>query len=623
MEKNVYTKSFLEGILPDPELWLDEWADRYRVLDTKSSSEAGRWRTDRTPYLRGVMRELSPLSPTQRVVFMKSSQVGGTECGFNWLGFIIHMTPAPILMVNPSLDLAEKISKQRIQPMIDNTPELKKRIAPARERDSGNTMFIKEFQGGLLVLAGANSATSLRSMPIRFLYCTEVSSYPHDVGGEGDPVNLAEKRTQTFARRKIFLESTPAIKDTCRIESEFLKSDQRRYYVPCPFCSQKQYLKFPQLKWNDDERLDVRYKCEYCGELIPEFKKTEMLENGEWIATAEGDGVTVGFHINALYSPVGWKSWNEIVREFLQAKNDAPLLKTWVNTVLGETFDEDYSNKLGTDNLRSRAEKYPFEAPDGVLCVTVGIDVQDNRVAVGHWGWGRGEESWVLSYQEIMGDPSSPALWRQVDEVLFQEFKTSWGSIVPMAAAIDSGGHHTHTVYNYARERTKKNVIAIKGQSQKGKPALGKPSKVDLNIRGQFLKNGALVYPVGSDTIKTIIYSRLKHNQGGEGYMHFHDELSDEFYEMLVAEKQLTRFVKGFPVRDWVLKSGQRNESLDCAVYSYAALQFVMTKYNRKTFWEQMDKIKTSPRGSGILPKPNAQSNMGIMQKKKSFVTGF
>ncbi len=174
MENQVYLKSFLEGVLPDPELWLDEWADRYRILDTKSSSEAGRWRTDRTPYLRGVMRELSPLSPTQRIVFMKSSQVGGTECGFNWLGFIIHMTPAPVLMVNPSLDLAEKISKQRIQPMIDNTPELKKRIAPARERDSGNTMFIKEFQGGLLVLAGANSATSLRSMPIRFLYCTEI-----------------------------------------------------------------------------------------------------------------------------------------------------------------------------------------------------------------------------------------------------------------------------------------------------------------------------------------------------------------------------------------------------------------------------------------------------------------
>lgn len=625
MIESIYIGAFSEGCLPDPDYWLDEWADKYRVLSSKSSAEAGRWRTDRTPYLRQIMRELSPNSPTQRIVFMKASQIGGSEVGFNWIGYTIHLSPCPMLFVSPSIDLAEKISKQRIAPMIEESEVLSNKVSPQRERDSGNTMLVKEFTGGLLVLTGANSAVGLRSMPIKRLFCTEISSYPSDVGGEGDPVNLAEKRTQTFARRKIYLESTPTIKDSCRIESEYLQSDQRRYFVPCPFCQEKQWLQFKNLKWDNDDRLDVKYQCEKCSELIPEFKKTWMLENGEWIATNQGTTDTVGFHLSSLYSPVGWKTWNEIVSEFLKAKGDAPLLKTWVNTILGESWAEEYGERVGADALKARAEQYEFECPAEVLAITCGIDVQDNRVAICHWGWARDEESFVLQYQEILGDPSTSALWKQVDEAAFYPFKTKNGTMSSLVTAIDSGGHFTHFVYQYARERKERNVIAVKGSSQKGKTIIGKPSKVDLNLRGQYLKHGALVYPVGTDTAKSLIYGRLKHNTRGAGYIHFSNDLPDSFYQMLTAEKLATKYVRGFPVREWTIKSGQRNESLDCSVYATAALNFLYTKYNRKTFWDQMEKLKNAtPKVNAVSLQNNvAQNKMRNMNPKKNFVSGY
>jgi phage terminase large subunit GpA-like protein len=593
-----YAEAFNSGLQPDPDLSVGEWANQHRILSGKASAEPGPYRIERTPYLKEIADCLSPGSPVQRIVFIKSAQVGASELGFNWIGYIMHASPGPVMMVQPTIELAEKVSKQRIAPMIEETRVLSELIS-AKSRDSGNTVLLKEFRGGILAMTGANSGVGLRSMPVRFLFLDEVDGYPHDIDDEGSPISLAEKRTQTFGvRKKIFMPSTPTVKDASVIESEYLASDQRRYFVPCAHCGVMDWLKWKQIRWDDKDPATTRYVCEHCGGEMREHHKTEMLRQGEWRATAPGS-LTAGFHISALYSPVGWTSWSDIVAEFLKAQGDPPALKTFTNTILGETWEEEYSNRLGPDDLMSRAE--PLEVmPENAWVATAGIDVQDNRLAIKIDCWGRDEESWVALYQEISGDPAKPEVWAQLENLLLQPIPRKNGDLRISAAAIDSGGHHTHEVYQFTRRHRAKNWIAVKGSSQRNKPAISKPTKVDMNFKGKSVRRGAEVYMVGTDTIKSVIYSRIKFNQPGPGYIHFGLELTPEFFEQLTSERQVTRYVKGFPIKDWKKKDNQRNEALDCAVYSYAAFQLHMSKYNRKTYWDQMEKLasklaQTSP----------------------------
>lgn len=621
-----YRTAFANGLRPDPDYTVSTWADANRMLSQKASAEPGRWRTERTPYLREIMDEMSPSSPAQRVVFMAGAQVGKSETGNNWLGYVIHHAPGPMLLVQPTVDTAKRFSKQRLAPMIEETPILHERISNNTSRDASNSMMTKEFDGGVLIISGANSAAGLRSMPVRYLFLDEIDAYPLDVDGEGDPIQLAEKRTTTFARRKVYMCSTPTVKDVSRIEREYDRSDQRRYFVACPHCDHRQWLKWSNLKWDNDDPQTAAYACEDCGTLIEERHKAEMLANGEWRATAPGDGKTVGFHLSSLYSPLGWKSWSEIAAEFMQAKGDPALLKTFVNTVLGETWEDDYSAKLGADDLKNRVEFYtPGVAPARALVVTCAVDVQDNRLAVKLMGWGRDEEGWVIDHMEIYGDPSQPKLWAQLDEVVLKPVAHEIGEPMNIAVTtIDSGGHFTSEVYAYCRDRRKHNVIAIKGQSQRGKQPIGKPSKVDLNWKGRTIKSGAEVYPVGSDTIKSTVFARLKLNEPGPGFLHFHAELPQDYFDQLTAEKQVTRYVKGFPVREWVKKSGARNEALDVMVYNYAALQWLYTRYNRKTIWDQFEK-SLNITAKQEAPKPQEPQNRRRQAKigRNNFMTSW
>ena len=586
----------LESLRFEKELTVSQWADSHRILSSRASAAPGPWSTDRTPYLRGIMDALSASDPVQRVVFMKGAQLGATECGSNWLGYIIDHAPGPLLAVQPTVELSKRLSKQRLQTMIEETPRLRAKIASPRSRDSGNTLFSKEFPGGMMLLTGANSAVGLRSTPCRYIFLDEIDAFPVDVEGEGDPCSLAERRSTTFARRKIFMASTPTIKDYSRIETEFLLSDQRRFHVACPSCGTLDWLKWPQLKMENEDPSTVVYECEHCKERFSEAHKTELLINGRWIATAECDGKTAGFHLSSLYSPLGWKSWEEICEDFLKSKHDAPKLKTWVNTILGETWEEDYASKVSANALMERCEHYePGVMPEESLALTGAVDVQDNRLAISIFAW-RGpsdcEEGWLLHHQEIYGDPGRPEIWKQLDEIVLREWSHASGvKLRPDIIAIDSGGHFTSEVYQYARERTRQGVIAIKGQSQRNKPAIGRPTKVDINYKGKALKGGALVYPVGSDTIKTTLFSRLKHNEPGPGYLHFHMSTTNEYFEQLTAEKQVMRHNRGgFAHREWVKKPSARNESLDTLVYSYAALNCLYMRYDRRSIWEQFTK---------------------------------
>ena len=589
----VYQKAFKEGLKPDPDLTVSQWADANRMLSSKSSSEAGLWRTDRTPYLEEIMDCMSANNTIQKVIFMAGAQLGKTECINNVVGYLIAHAPGPALFVQPTIEMCKRLSKQRLDALIHETPCLKDKVAPARSRDSGNTMFSKEFPGGILLLAGANSATGLRSAPCRWVLLDEVDAFPDDVDGEGDPCALAERRASTFSRRKVILTSTPTIKEASRIDTEYQASDQRRYFLPCPHCDHFQTLEWKNLQWRDGDPKTAAYVCISCGSHIPEHHKSEMLRRGQWRSTStSADPRTVGFHLSSLYSPLGWKSWEEIVTEFLRAKNDAPLLKTFVNTVLGETWEEEIGAKIGAESLSERAEFYPAgEVPSGANILTAGVDVQDNRVAIGLYAWGTGEECWLISHTEIYGDPAGMKLWSQVDDVLLRDYPhQNGGQLRVNAIGVDSGGHYTSEVYAYARGRKGKGVFALKGQSIRNKPPIGKPSKVDINYKGQVLKNSAEVFPVGSDTIKSTLFGRLKHNEPGVGYIHFHAEAGHEYFKQLTSERQVIRYVKGFAIREWKKRASDRNEALDCFVYSYAALHYLYMRYNRNTIFSQFEK---------------------------------
>ena len=272
----------------EKQLTVSEWADEHRMLSSRASSEPGPWRTDRTPYLRGIMDALSASDPIQRVVFMKGAQLGATECGSNWLGYVVDHAPGPLLAVQPTVELSKRLSKQRLQTMIEETPRLREKIASSRSRDSGNTLFSKEFPGGMMLLTGANSAVGLRSTPCRYIFLDEIDAFPSDVEGEGDPCSLAERRSTTFARRKIFMASTPTIKDYSRIETEFLLSDQRRYHVPCPNCGVMDWLKWSQLKFEEGKPSTVKYECEHCKQKFTESNKTQLLMCAIWVNDDSG-----------------------------------------------------------------------------------------------------------------------------------------------------------------------------------------------------------------------------------------------------------------------------------------------------------------------------------------------
>jgi phage terminase large subunit GpA-like protein len=625
---SIYRAAFLDGLRPDADLTVSQWADKYRILSSKASAEAGPWRTDRTPYLREIMDAMSASSAVQKVIFMAGAQLGKTESINNVVGYMISHAPGPALFVQPTIEMAKRLSKQRLESLISETPCLAARIAPARSRDSGNTMFSKEFPGGILLLTGANSATGLRSAPCRWVLLDEVDAFPSDVDGEGDPCALAERRASTFSRRKIILTSTPTVKDMSRIEAEYLASDQRKYFVPCPYCDHMQHLEWKNLQWRDGNPDTAAYVCEKCGIHIEEHYKSEMLRKGEWRALSKSeDSRTVGFHLSSLYSPVGWKSWKEIVSEFLRAKNDAPLLKTFVNTVLAETWEEETGAKLGADGLAERAEFYPAgEVPDSATILTAGVDVQDNRVAIGLYAWGTGEECWLISHCEVYGDPAGQKLWDQIDDIVLRDYPHASGSRIKVSAiGVDSGGHYTSEVYAYARSRKGRGVFALKGSSISNKPPISKPSKVDINYKGQILKNSAEVFPCGTDTIKSTLFGRMKHNEVGAGFIHFHAEAGQEYFKQLTAEKQMVRYVKGFAVREWKKKAGDRNEALDCFVYSYAALHYLYMRFNRNTVFKQFERVLQikEPTTQNAVESGYTPPQRRMVRQSSSFVTSW
>ena len=506
-------RAWTRGLAPDPALTVSEWSDRYRVLSSRAASEAGRYRTTRTPYMRAIMDALSPSHPARRIVFMKAAQVGATEAGNNWVGYCIHQAPGPFLVVQPTTDLAKRLSQQRIEPLVEECPELRELILPARSRDSGNTLLAKRFAGGQLVLTGANSAVGLRSMPARWLFLDEVDAFEGDVEGEGDPIALAEARTRTFGHRaKTFLVSTPTIKGLSRIEREYEASDQQRYFVPCPHCRHMQWLRFERLRWEKGRPETAEYACEACERGIAEHHKTAMLTIGEWRPTADcPDPHVIGFHISGLYSPVGWLSWSTIAREWEAAQGNDAALKAAKNTLLGETWQE-RGEAPDWQRLYQRREDWRIgTVPAGGLFLTDGGDFQKDRVEVDIWAWGRGLESWLVDHIVIEGGPERAETWAAPTALLNRTWPHASGCNIGLAKLAIDTGYEAPAVYAWARKTGHSQVAAIKGVEGFNRPApVAGPTHVDLTEGGKKLRRGARLWTVAVATFKSETYRFLR-----------------------------------------------------------------------------------------------------------------
>lgn len=599
---DVFLDGWCAGWKPTERLLISDWADRYRILPSKASAEPGQWRTSRVPYIKEILDQLSPQSKYQTVVFMKSAQVAGTEAGLNWMGYNIDHNPGPMLHVQPSLDVLKKVAKQRINAMIESMPILLEKVAENKSRDTGNTMFMKEYAGGVLILTGANSAAGLRSMPIRDLFLDEVDAYPEDVDGEGDPVELAVKRTTTFSRRKIFINSTPTIKGHSRIETAFEKTDQRRYFVPCPHCHQYQWLKFKdengvyRLVWHKNDLGEhmpetVMYQCEHCGDMIKESHKTWMLAHGEWRPTAKSkDPRSVGYHISALYSPLGWKSWEDIVRDFLNAKGKPEEMKTWVNTTLGETYEEK-GDGISANFLMARAEDYEKGLVlDEVAVLIASCDVQGDRIEAKVKGYGAGEESWLIDYQIFYGDPQIRAgfegsPWDELEEWRSKEYVRQDGRKMKLAiVGIDSGdGNRQTSVYDYVQPRQNQRVFAIKGEATLAFPGLAAESTTK--------RSHIRLWRFATMAAKDRIFSRMAQSVTGAGYMHIPIWVPDQYYDQLTAEKKIKiRDKRTGKTRFEYVKAG-RNEALDLEVYCLCLL-FVLQNFINPALYRDLSRLR-------------------------------
>lgn len=594
---------FARAIKPPPELTIDQWADKYRILPKTASAEHGRWRTDRFPFLREIMRELSPQTSTQEVVVMKGAQLGFTELAINLMLYSIDYRPTSILYIQKTLDAVERFSKQRFAPSVKLIPSIFEKIGEGRE--SSNTIRMKVFPGGIIIMGGANSSASLRSMPIEICIIDEWDSFDSDIEEEGDPAELAIRRTSNFPRRKIYKVSTPTIKEVSKIETAYEMGDQRKYYIPCPFCGFMQVIEWANIKYkNTHGEVDLNniyLECIKCKGKIYEKYKTQMLANGEWRKHNPISDIA-SFHISALYSPVGFYSWRDAVKLWLKAERNfsKELLKVFINTVLGETFTE--SGKTITGHiLENRKESYSAEVPSGVLCLTAGVDVQLDRIEIEVLGHGKNQETWSIDYQIFHGDTEQPHIWNDLDKYLMKTWKHENGLNMSLSCVAIDSGNLARVVYNFCRYREYRRIFPVKGKNGWGFGYLRRP-------RTRLKDSGVWLFIAYVDEIKSKVYSQLAIEKPGPGYCHFPnnypDKYDDVYFKQLTSERLVVDKSKiGRTKLIWKLDEGRRNEALDCRVYAILALNIIQPYFDIMEKAEKPLNINVPKKVNKILSK--------------------
>lgn len=576
---NVAIAPAIKNFAPPDNLTVSEWAEKHRRLSPENAAEAGPWRTSRTPYLAEPMSAFRDPKVTN-IVMVAASQVGKTEFMLNCLGYAIDQDPASIMFIQPTVEDARKFSRIRIAPMIRDCLPLKRKVADVKTRDSSNTILQKSFPGGMLTITGSNSASALASTPARYIFGDERDRWAVSAGTEGDPWELTKARQITFYNRKSVEVSTPTVKGRSNIETSYYRGTQERWHHQCPECGAWHEIKFDNIKFNyntttvNNKKIytitDINWVCPACGCLVSEDRMRR--QPAKWMAanpSAYSQGVR-SFWLNAFSSP--WMSWATIATRFLEAKDDPAKLQVVFNTLFGEVW-EDRGDLEDEDGFMSRREQYPSELPDGVLCLTCGVDTQDNRLEYEVVGYGHYGESWGIQKGVIMGRPDSDEVWQRLDGVIDHVYKFQSGKGLKVSITfVDSGGHFTQEVYEACRARYTKRVFAVKGKGGSDIPYVGVPTKVAIRDDRRIK---CWLYTIGVDAGKSRIMSDLKVQSPGARYAHFPD--GDRGYDInyfngLLSETlSLTRTSRG---SQWVWKKlpgHQRNEALDCRNYANAA----------------------------------------------------
>lgn len=578
MIEELFKRSAEKGI-PDGATSITEWASRNRYLSSEDSATPGIYDPYVTPYIIEPQNAIGD-PRVNEVVLMTSAQIAKTTLQLNVMGFYSDAEPSPIMFLMPTEDLCKLFSKKRLVPMVRDSPVLRECYLPESQQE----MLEKKFMGGFVSMVGTNSPVKLSSQPIRIILGDELDRMERDVGGEGSPTALAKKRTTTFRNRKLVWTSTPTIKGNSPIEDLYEKSTREKYHVPCPHCNEFQILYWKNVKWEPDAPQDAWIVCEHCAGRIEDDHRKDMLAGGKWIAEKPFQGRR-GFWLNQLYSP--FVTIGETVLEFLDAKDDPKKLKVFVNTVLAETWEEGELPEV--TGLDEHQEVYTAEIPEGVLLLVAGVDVQGDRLEVEIVGYGIDEESWSIAYHMILGDPNSKETWARLKAELTRTYRHEAGYGMRVSAVgIDTQGHHTKKVYDFCKKNANRRYLAMRGANIAGKPLISRPTRP--------AKERVRLYTVGTEAAKDAIYASLKVKERGANYCHFPKHYEAEYFAQLTAEKRVKKFEKGKSEIRYI-KIRERNEAIDCRVYAYASLHWLMPNWDLLVY-QNNEKRANLPRDS-------------------------
>lgn len=586
---------------PATKLNVVEWADTKRFLSPESSSMPGRWKTSNVEPARGPM--LAVTEPgVKKITVMGCTQLLKTELINNIVGYFTDQDPSPIIVMQPTVSLAETWSKDRLDPMIRDTPALTALIKTKKSRDSGNTIGHKQFVGGHITIIGSNSPSELASRPVRITLRDEVDKYEDNV--EGDPSALIVERSATFWNSLDVGVCSPTIKGRSKIEKEFLASDRRYYHVDCPHCKHNHYMLWGNVVWQNNDPLTAQYQCPECTVLWTEKDRQTAINGGKYVATAPFKG-HAGFRVNKLASP--WEPLSVLVNKWIEAQNDQSKLKTFINTQLTETWEE---KGEAPEHMRlyERRALYPInKCPAGVVFLTAGTDVQKDRLEVEIVGWGVGKQSWSIDYRVIMGETTTAAPWLELDKLLNETWILHSGHQTQVRVLAIDSGYNTQHVYSWARKYTSNRVMVVKGvDSQQN--ILGTPTAADITHTGTKVRRGIKVWSVGVSSLKSELYGFLNLKSAGDdgiyppGFCHF-PQYNEEYFKMLTAEQLVKRIVNGKTVYKWI-KSHERNEALDCRNYARAAAALIgMDRFKEEDWLNFHGFVETRP--AVVQPKNN------------------
>lgn len=604
-------RRILKAVAPPADIKPSEWAEQNLILN-ESALSTGKWKPDTAPYQSEIMDAI--IDPdVEKIVLMGASQGGKNVIINTIISYFIDVDPCPIMLIEPTLELAEDYSKRRLAPLIKDIKVLRDKIHEAKSRDSNNTILLKLFPGGSLNLVGANSPRSLASKPIRIIIGDEIDGFDVSSGKEGDPLKIADRRATTFWNRKKIYASTPLAEETSRIKKEYEKGTQEKWCFECPHCGGYQYINLSGIKFEHekDEKgnykvWDITFQCPACLEKFDEYTWKE--QPARWVAYNPGAKKVRSFHWNAFIYP--WMSWEEIIIEWLTVKNDPEQHKVFRNTIEGETWEETINHEE-YDYLLKRREEYPADLPDGVLILTCGVDTQDDRLEYEIVGWGKGEQSWGIEYGIILGKPDQPATWQMLSDKLDQVFRFKSGLGLKVACTfVDSGGHYTSEVYTWCHKNEHRKVFAVRGMSKPGLPL--------IHSKGRSKKENCLYFNLGVDGGKNKILSRLKIDQPGDGYCHFPaDEkrgYDRAYFEGLLSEHLVPVRSGGKIKLEWrKRKTNVRNEPLD--VRNYAQAAFYLLPVNLDALEKRIKESEKSGQIETRLTRPVPKRPHGVVKK--------